>query len=41
MYAAIIIGTFILFFKGSLAITLNPWHIPLVILIFILGYSLS
>ena len=41
IYAAIIIGTFILFFKGSLAITLNPWHIPLVILIFILGYSLS
>ncbi|MFH0773131.1 MAG: ABC-2 family transporter protein [bacterium] len=40
-YAILIIGVFMIFFRGSLAITLNPWHIPLVMLIFILGYSLS
>jgi ABC-2 type transport system permease protein len=40
-YAIIIIGIFMVFLNGSLVITLNPWHIPLVMLIFILGYSLS
>lgn len=40
-YALLIIGTFMIFFRGNLAITLNPWHIPLVIIIFILGYLLS
>lgn len=40
-YAFIIIGTFMYFFKGSLVITLNPWHTPLILVIFILGYLLS
>jgi ABC-2 type transport system permease protein len=40
-YAFIIIGTFMYMFKGTLAISLNPWHFPLVLVIFILGYLLS
>ncbi len=41
LYAAVIIGSLLMFFPHALKITLNPFHIPLVVLIFILGYLLS
>lgn len=41
IYATVIIGSLLMFFPHALKITLNPLHIPLVALIFILGYLLS
>lgn len=41
VYAFIIISCFLFIFPGALKITLNPLYIPLVIIIFILGYLLS
>lgn len=41
LYAFIILGVALFFFPGALRITLNPLHLPLVVLIFILGYLLS
>ena len=41
VYAAGIIGVFLIFFPGALRINLNILYIPLVILIFIMGYLLS
>lgn len=41
LYAFVLMGGFLFFIPGVLHITLNPIHIPLVILIFILGYLIS
>ena len=41
VYSILILGAFLLFFPGALRITLPVWHIPLVILLFILGYLIS
>jgi len=41
LYASILVAALLLFFPGILVITLNPLHIPLVILIFVLGYLMS
>ncbi len=41
LYAAILIGGFVFFFHGSLAIHLSLWQIPFIFLIFVLGYLLS
>lgn len=41
VYASAIIGVLLLFFPQALKISLNLFHIPLVLLIFIFGYMLS
>ena len=41
LYASGIIGVFLIFFPHALMISLTVLHIPLVILIFILGYLIS
>lgn len=41
LYAFLILGGFLTFIPGALQLSLNPFHIPLVILILILGLLIS
>jgi len=41
IYATILIGIFVLFFHGNLSVVLKPIYIPLVLIIFMLGYFIS
>lgn len=41
VYALLILGGFIVFIPGLVTSTLNPLYIPLIIIIFVLGYLIS
>jgi len=41
IYAALIIGIFIVFFRFNLSLVLRPLYIPLIFIIFTLGYLIS